>query len=41
MLEVVIVALEWPESNGESNGYVGFEHCALREDLVDCHVLSV
>lgn len=41
MLEVVIIGLEWPEGDSEPNRYIGLQHCALREDLKDGHVLSI
>ena len=41
MLEVVVVALERPEGDGEPHRHVGLEHCALGEDLEDSHVLTI
>jgi hypothetical protein len=41
VLEVVVVALERAEGDGEADGDVGLEDCTLGEDLEDSHVLAV
>ena len=41
MLEVVVISFEGSEGNVESNWNIGFEDCALRKYLEDCHVLTI